>query len=52
MVKPDTVIIELSNPQLERDTVTAEWDLKELTVNFKADGDELGVTLKRVKQSN
>ena len=27
-VKPDTVIIELSNPQLERDTVTAEWDLK------------------------
>ena len=28
MVTPATVIIELSNQQLERDSLTAEWDLK------------------------
>jgi len=33
-VTPDTVIIELSNPQLERDTVTAEWDLKAVESGF------------------
>ena len=33
-VTPDTVIIELSNPQLERDTVTAEWDLKAAESGF------------------
>ena len=33
-VAPDTVIIELSNPQLERDTVTAEWDLKAAESSF------------------
>jgi len=34
VVKPDTVIIELSNPQLERDTITAEWDLKAAESSF------------------
>ena len=34
VVTPDTVIIELSNPQLERDTVTAEWDLKAAESSF------------------
>jgi len=34
VVTPDTVIIELSNPQLERDTVTAEWDLKAVESGF------------------
>ena len=34
IVTPDTVIIELSNPQLERDTVTAEWDLKAVESSF------------------
>lgn len=34
VVKPDTVIIELSNPQLERDTITAEWDLKAAESNY------------------
>ena len=33
-VTPGTVIIELSNPQLERDTVTAEWDLKAAESGF------------------
>ena len=33
-VTPDTVIIELSNPQLERDAVTAEWDLKAAESGF------------------
>ena len=33
-VTPNTVIIELSNPQLERDTVTAEWDLKAAESGF------------------
>ena len=33
-VTPETVIIELSNPQLERDTVTAEWDLKAAESGF------------------
>ena len=34
IVSPDTVIIELSNPQLERDAVTAEWDLKAAESGF------------------
>lgn len=34
VVKPDIVIIELSNPQLERDAVTAEWDLKAAESGF------------------
>ena len=34
-VTPDTVIIELSNPQLERDTVTAEWDFKAAESGFE-----------------
>ena len=33
-VTPGMVIIELSNPQLERDTVTAEWDLKAAESGF------------------
>ena len=33
-VMPNTVIIELSNPQLERDTLTAEWDLKAAESGF------------------
>jgi HlyD family secretion protein len=27
-VKPDTILLELSNPQLEQETVNAEWDWK------------------------
>jgi len=34
VVAPDTVIIELSNPQLERDTINAEWDLKAAESGF------------------
>ena len=33
-VTPDTVIIELSNPQLVRDSITAEWDLKAVESGF------------------
>jgi len=33
-VAPDTVIIELSNPQLERDVINAEWDLKAAESSF------------------
>jgi len=33
-VTPDSIIIELSNPQLERDAVTAEWDLKAAESGF------------------
>lgn len=28
LVKPDTILLELSNPQLEQETVNAEWDWK------------------------
>jgi len=33
-VTPDSIIIELSNPQLERDALTAEWDLKAAESGF------------------
>ena len=34
-LKPDTVILELSNSQLERDTVAAEWDFNVAESGFK-----------------
>ena len=33
-VTPDTVIVELSNPQLERDVITAEWDMEAAEKSF------------------
>ncbi len=45
-VKSDTVLIELSNPDLEQDVLTAQWDLKSSESDFadfkvKLDVDEL-----------
>ena len=34
IVKPETVLIELSNPQLEQEVLTAEWDWKSSESNF------------------
>jgi HlyD family secretion protein len=34
-VKPDTVILELSNPQLEQETMNAEWDWKAAITTYE-----------------
>ncbi|PYX13457.1 MAG: RND transporter [Acidobacteria bacterium] len=34
-VKPDTVILELSNPQLQQETLDAEWKLKAAEADYK-----------------
>ncbi len=33
-VKPDTVLIELSNPQLQQETLNAQWQLKAAEANY------------------
>jgi len=33
-VKPDTIILELSNPQLEQETMNAEWDWKAAVTTY------------------
>jgi len=48
VVAPDTVLLELSNPQLELETTNAEWDLKAAEADYK----NLKVTLQSGDLSN
>ena len=53
-VKPNTVILELSNPQLERDTVAAEWDFNVAESGFnnfqlQLKGDEITQSAETVR---
>ena len=34
-VKPDTIVMDLSNPQLELDAMNAEWQIKTAEANYK-----------------
>ena len=58
-VAPDTVLIELGNPQLEQETVDAEWDWKaeessyaDLKVKLERDCEAAVRVSRRIPNSN
>src|SRR5438445_1132934 len=51
IVKPDSIILELSNPELERDTLDAEYQLKAAQAQFESVKAQMGSDILNQKAS-